>query len=99
MDTLLKADIFFFVTTIVVVLLAAIGMVAAIYIIKILRDARAITGIVRAEADRITEDIAAVRDRVRQEGMKGLGIMTALAALWKRRGGPEKRKSRFKRSK
>jgi len=40
MDTLMKADIFFFVTTVVVTIFGILGTVAFLYLIGILRDIR-----------------------------------------------------------
>lgn len=40
MDTLVKADVFFFVATICLVLLTAIFAMAGVYLIKILKDVR-----------------------------------------------------------
>ena len=38
MDTLMKADIFFFITTIAVIIFLILGSIAFVYLIKILRN-------------------------------------------------------------
>lgn len=70
MDSFIHADIFFFITSIAVVLVTAILVVALIYLIRILRDAKAVTGKVKEEAKLISEDIDGLRAKTRQEGVK-----------------------------
>lgn len=57
MDTLVKADIFFFVTTIAVILLTTGFTVALVYLIKILRDLRELVSEMHDTADDVMEDI------------------------------------------
>ena len=70
MDEFLKMDIFFVVTTVAVFLGMALCAVAMIYIIKILKSVDHITHNVSEESDVMRSDIAILRKRVRDEGMK-----------------------------
>lgn len=74
MDTLMKADIFFFVTTISVILLTLLAIVAFIYIVKILHNIRAISETIKNESNLIAEDMDDIRARVRSSGFTFLGV-------------------------
>lgn len=75
METLIHADIFFFVTTILVIVLAILAAILIYYIIKIARSVFSITETVRKESENVAEDISAFRNKIREdsEGMKGFG--------------------------
>lgn len=51
MDTLLKADIFFFITSVAVVVLTILVIIALIYFIKILKNVKDISETVRDGVD------------------------------------------------
>ncbi len=70
MNSLIHADIFFFVTTIVVVLVGIVIAVSAVYAIRILKDVSDVVRKVRDEADRVTADIGSLRATIREEGQK-----------------------------
>lgn len=70
METLLKADIFFFVTTVAVLALAALAAAVLVYVIKILRDAKYMSERIRGETDELINDFRALRGKIREEGMK-----------------------------
>lgn len=70
MDSFLKADIFFFVTTIAVIVVAGFIAAALMYLVATLRDIRHVARIVKEEAGNITEDVKALRDKVKSEGMR-----------------------------
>lgn len=70
MDTLIKADIFFFITSIAVIIIGAILSVALIYIVKILRDLRYIMTRAREETDSVIEDVQDLREYIRKERSK-----------------------------
>jgi predicted Holliday junction resolvase-like endonuclease len=65
-----KMDVFFFVTTIAVIIFTLLVAVAAIYIIKILRDIKYITKKAKSEADIISEELSDLRDNVKTQGAK-----------------------------
>lgn len=54
MDTLIKADIFFFVATIGVILFILILVVAGLYVLGILRDFKKISKILRGGTERVS---------------------------------------------
>ncbi|HVY67382.1 MAG TPA: hypothetical protein VHA30_00580 [Patescibacteria group bacterium] len=66
----MKADIFFFVTTVAVCLLTILLAVLIIYIIKISRDVKYISGKAKNEAELISQDLSDLRENVKQHGMK-----------------------------
>ena len=68
METLFKADIFFFITSIAIVVLGSFLIVLFIYIIGILRDVKDISHRAKRESELIAEDIAEFRTTVRQQG-------------------------------
>ncbi|HEX4104258.1 MAG TPA: hypothetical protein VHZ04_02145 [Candidatus Paceibacterota bacterium] len=70
MDTLIHADIFFFVTTIAVVLVTIALIIALIYLIRVLRQVEEIGKEIKAETVLVREDIKELRDNVRREGFK-----------------------------
>jgi uncharacterized protein YoxC len=70
MNTLIHADIFFFVTTIAVVIVALAVAVVLFYSIKILKNVREISEAIKDETNLIREDIQAARENVRREGFK-----------------------------
>lgn len=70
MDTLIHADIFFFVTTIVVIMVGLLFIVALIYLIKILYSVKRIAEEVRDETILFREDVHELRDSIKREGFK-----------------------------
>lgn len=70
MDTLIHADIFFFVTTIAVVAVTIILIVVLVYLIQILRRVRDVSEYVRQETTLFREDIQSLRADVRREGFR-----------------------------
>ncbi len=57
MDTLLKADIFFFITSVAVVVLTILVIVALVYFIKILRNVEDISKTVRDSVDNASSHV------------------------------------------
>jgi len=70
MDTLIHADIFFFVTTIAVVAITLLLIIVLIYLIKVLNRIKSIAEQVRDETILFREDIHDLRDSVKREGFK-----------------------------
>ncbi len=70
METILKADIFFFVTTIVVLVLAVVSVVALIYLIRILKNVFYISKVVKRESDETAKDLSDLRRSLREEASK-----------------------------
>ncbi|MDB5239246.1 MAG: hypothetical protein JWO00_581 [Candidatus Parcubacteria bacterium] len=64
MNTLIHADIFFFITTICIVVLTILAIVAWIYIIKILANVKKLTDKARIEGEFIIEELGDLRERL-----------------------------------
>ena len=87
MDTLLKADIFFFVTALAVVVIAAILAVVLVYLIRILRDVKSVSGRVKEQAELVSEDISDLRHKIRQKNWSWLDLCSSLLGGWRRKKG------------
>ena len=98
MDTLIHADIFFFVTTIAVVVVGVALTVVLIYLAKILHDVKKITGHVHDETVLFREDIADLRNDIKREGFKLGRLVSFFSDIVKRQVGKSwsKRKPRSK---
>ncbi len=70
MESLVKADIFFFVTAIAVVAVSAFVLAICIYVLRILSDTKHITSTVRKESDDILADVGAVRRMAERQGKR-----------------------------
>lgn len=79
METLLKADIFFFITSVAVLLLGAGLMVLIYFCIKLVRSITRVVDIVHEEAQLIKEDIDDARDTMRANAQVVGSIIGAVA--------------------
>ena len=70
MDTLIHADIFFFVTTVAVVVVTLLLAIVLIYLIRVLNRIKNIAEQVHQETILFREDVHELRDSVRREGFK-----------------------------
>lgn len=84
METLLKADIFFFVTTAVVVVLGILIVVALIYVLRILRNIDDISRKVKEEGSEIIQDVHELRRDLRARKVV-VGIWSFLRKLLTKR--------------
>ena len=84
MDTLIHADIFFFVTTIVVVIVGIAFTVALVYLSKVLSDLKEITKQVREETVLVREDIQGLRSDVKREGFRLERFLMFIKNLFKK---------------
>ena len=64
MDTLVQADLFFFITSIAIVLITIAILMALFFFIQILRDVRYTTKRIREETDRIVSDVDNLKELV-----------------------------------
>lgn len=67
-ESLLKADIFFFVSTIAVVLLTVLLLVGLVYIVSILRTIRQISKTAKTGADTVVEGLAEAKEEMKKDG-------------------------------
>ena len=70
METIMKSEIFFFITSIAVVILTILIGIIAAYLIRILRNVDDISAKAKEEAALIKEDVADLRQNIRDEGIK-----------------------------
>lgn len=75
MNTLVHADIFFFVTTIAVAVLTIALTVLIVYLVKVLRNMREITDAIKEETILVRRDIGDLRTEVRARGARAKGMM------------------------
>ena len=95
MDTLIHADIFFFVTTIAVVVVTIALTVLVVYLVKVFRNVRKITDMVSEETILLRRDIGDLRNELRARGTRAAGALDWLERFF---GAAKKSRSR-KRSK
>lgn len=93
MDTLIHADVFFFVTTIAVVVVGAVAAIALVYLVKILSDIKKITAQVHEEAILFREDLHDLRTNVRHDGFKMRHFIDFMKRLAKRKGASRSKKA------
>jgi hypothetical protein len=84
MDTLIHADIFFFVTTIAVVIVAAALTIALIYLAKVLSDVKEITKQVKEETVLFREDVKGLRGDIQREGFRAERFLMFVKNLFKK---------------
>jgi hypothetical protein len=84
MNTLVHADIFFFVTTIVVVIVGIAFTVTLIYLAKVLSDIKEIIGHVKEETILFREDIKDLRGNIKQEGFRAERFLMFIKNLFKK---------------
>lgn len=76
MNTLIHADIFFFITTIAVILVTILFILLLAYGVKIARTVSSIATTIKEESENVIEDIAELRGKVKEEGVK-------VSAFWR----------------
>lgn len=67
MQTLIHADIFFFVTTIAVILVTLVAVIVLIYTVIILKDIRELSRTIKKEGEEIIGDVHVFRQEVKEE--------------------------------
>lgn len=70
MNSLIKADIFFFVSTIALVVISIGIAIALVYLIRILRNVKDVSEKVKEEGTEIVNDVRAFRSDVKKEGFR-----------------------------
>lgn len=84
MDSLMQADIFFFITSIAVVIGGLLISIILIYGILIFRDLLAISNKVKHETELIAMDIDEAREAIKKQGTKFSTILGFLSAIFNR---------------
>ena len=93
METLIHADIFFFVTTIAVIVITIALTVLIIYLVKVFRSVRKIADMVSDETVLVRKDIADLRSEVRERGARAVGMFDWVDRFF---GGNKKSRSKKK---
>lgn len=84
MDTLIHADIFFFVTTFAVIAVAAALTVVLIRLSRILGDIKEITEHVHDETVLVRKDIGELRNQIKTEGFKLVNVVDTVMGFFKK---------------
>ena len=92
MDSLIKSDVFFFITSIAVVLITLLLAALLVYGISILHTVRGISKQVKHEAELITQDIHDARDYARGTGFSLMGVVAMFKSIIARRFGNKRKK-------
>jgi uncharacterized protein YoxC len=91
-ESLIHADIFFFISTIALVLISIGIVIALVYIIKILRNVGEVTDKIKVESGEIVADLKQLRASLRDEGMKWKHIADLVRMFFMRKGRKVKKK-------
>ena len=81
MDTLVQADIFFFITSIAIVVVTIAILIAFFFLIQILRDVRYTSKRIREESDKILSDVGDLRAFLKKEGKRALNIKDLVSGV------------------
>lgn len=76
MDTLIQADIFFFITTVITIVVGIILAVALVYVVSLLKDFKYIVKIIREGTDALAQDIHDLRREAKKEGLKVKSLLS-----------------------
>ena len=70
MDSIVKSEIFFFITSIAVIVLSIGAAVVLVYAVRVLRDVDHVAKLVRDESDLIAKDVSRLRESAEEKGME-----------------------------
>ena len=85
MESIIKADIFFFITGLAVVIFTIGIIIAMVYVIRILNDMKRISKIMLKESDKFASEIDSLREAVKSEGAKAKTIANFFLKLFAHR--------------
>ncbi|MBI5134194.1 MAG: hypothetical protein HZA81_02295 [Candidatus Taylorbacteria bacterium] len=85
-ESLIHADIFFFISTVALVLISIAIVVASVYVIKILRNVKEVTDKMNAESSEIISDLKKLRANLRDEGVKWKHVADLARNFFVRKG-------------
>lgn len=86
METIIKADIFFFITAIAVVIVTVVILVVGYYIVLVMRDAKHISEKLRHAVDELEGDFETLREEVTQKGRKAKYLIDFFLNKFKGKG-------------
>lgn len=91
MNTLVHADVFFFITAIAVVVLSVVALIVLVNVWYFVRDARRIMETVRKGADVLSKDLLDLRSEVKQSGQTMKSFFSTIARIFTPAAKPKKR--------
>lgn len=81
METLIQADIFFFIASIAFIIFSILLFVFLVYAVFIMRDVREVVRIVRRISEGVENDIATLRNSIKGQGKKARVVIDTCVAL------------------
>lgn len=97
-ESLIHADIFFFISTISLVVISIGISISFFYVIKILRNVRDITDKANRESDELITDLRHLRKALRDEGLKWRAVADLIRGFFTKKSSPSKSESSPTRS-
>ena len=91
MDTLIQADIFFFITTIVTMVVGILVAILLVYAVFLVKDLKHIVRTWRAGTDILAKDATNLRAAIIKGGVKAKSLLD-LTKLFYKRGNAKKKK-------
>lgn len=91
-ESLIHADIFFFISTIALVLISIGIVIVLVYVIKILRNVGEVTDKIKVESGEIVADLKKLRASLRDEGVKWKHVMDLVRTFFMRKSKKVKKK-------
>lgn len=85
MESIIKADIFFFITGMAITIFTIGMIIAMVYVIRILNDMKRISKTMLKESDKFANDIDSLREAVKSEGAKARTIANFFLKLFAHR--------------
>ncbi len=85
MNEVLQANIFFFITAVTVIILAIIFAVALVYVIRILKDLKEISAVLRSQTHLVSADVNELRRKFKEKEWRWADMLAPLAAFWSNR--------------
>lgn len=85
-ETLIHADIFFFISTIALILVSIGIIIALVYAIKILKNFKDVSDRVNQESVEIVADVKTLRRNLRDEGLKWKHVIDLVRNFFVRKG-------------
>lgn len=98
METLAKSDAFFFISSIAIVLITIMALIILFYGIRLFRTAVGISKKIKEESDNISNDIAAMRAKVSEQGLGIKTLFSIASAFFSNTMGKTARKNGGKKS-
>jgi hypothetical protein len=85
MESLIKSDIFFFITTICIVLITVLFVVILIYLIRVFKNIDFLSKKIKEEGEEIINDVHNARINLKAEGKKASNLLSILSFFKKKR--------------